>query len=489
MPDTAELLERTGFAAIDRAEAPRAPKTLAGITVISDPTGTPSINRMHCFDGDRGNKVAYRDIDKAWNVDSYFRQGVDKYVELCFIRGWRYDCETDEPVAYLRRRFQLMGIMTRKPWDILIAEVLDDVTKYANCYLVKKRGSLSQPIPGIPSQGVLGNANPILGYFRADPKRLCPEFSPDGKRLIRYRYTLPTGKLSYFKANDVVHFTRSVQAGDALGNSHLGPVLDDVKTYRQCEEYVIRLLYKHLNPLLHHEVPERTPGYGAAQGDVDAAAWSHAFIAPDGMVVTPPGHKISMIGAESRALRGEGYMDLLKKRLFAGLGVSQVAMGEGETSTAGSADAQTATMHNKAHFIQSVLASQLTEYILFELLMEGGYDPTAELDKVTWSWNDFEIETRIKIENNEVQKYTNGLTTRTRALRRMGERPFADSEQEDTYVYLVTIPAEEARAEGQASIAAARGTASATGPAKQVASRNKPSNQHGARSAPKVRPK
>lgn len=491
MPEVASR-PRTGFATLDQGEARRTPMTLAGVTVLPDPTGGPMINRWNLMDSERSPAHLFRQIDQAYVTDSYAHQGVDKYVELTFIRGYRLDCQTDEPVQYLRRRFQLMGIMTRKPWKVLIADVLNDAVKYHNVYLIARRGRLRIPIPGVPETGALGQTNPILGYYRADPSRMWPDYSPDGKRLVGYRYRQPSGGETYFKAENVLHFALNVQAGHTLGSPHLGPVLDDIREYRRCEEYVIRLLYKHLNPLLHHKVTEKTAGFGASQGDVNAAAAAHAFIAPDGMIVTPPNHEIVMIGAESRALRGEGYLALLKQRVFTGLGVSQVAMGEGAGHTAGSADAQTAAMHNKAHFIQEILAELLTEFVLYELLMEGGYDPLDPQDEVHWVWNDFEIETRIKIENNAVQLFTNDGITRTEMREMIGKRPMTEEQAADTHAQLVTIQVAEAEAKAAAQYApppAAAGGSKPSGAAKQAASKARPSNQHGTRSAPKVRPK
>jgi hypothetical protein len=43
-------------------------------------------------------------------------------------------------------------------------------------------------------------------------------------------------------------------------------------------------------------------------------------------------HEIKAIGAEGRALRAEGYLSYFKQRIFAGLGVSAIDMGEGDTS-------------------------------------------------------------------------------------------------------------------------------------------------------------
>jgi hypothetical protein len=247
---------------------------------------------------------------------------------------------------------------------------------------------------------------------------------------------------------------------------------------------VIKLLYKHLNPLLHHKVPDNT-GLGVGrQEDVDAAAAAHAVIAPDGLIVTPPGHEITMLGAESHALRGEGYMELLKSRVYAGLGVNQLVMGEGETTTTGSADVMTANMHNRAKLYQRQLGELLTERVLFELMMEGGYDPLNRLDLVTWTWNDIETEAQIARENHTIQKWTNNLLTLSEARREIKKKPLTDQELQETYTYVVTIPEMEAAAEAKA-----RSEPGTTGASKQSASRARPSNQHGTRTGPKIRPR
>lgn len=480
-------LPRTGFAKLDEA-ARRAPRALNGYRVLRDPTqyqdpGASTSSRLVDWNGIYKNKLKFEDIDQAYMVDSFARQGIDKYVELCTKMGWRLEGESQEPIDYLLQRFRIMGIMTQKPFPILIDDTLKDYIQYGNAFWIKKRQFPPEGDPFLPTQGAGGLQMPVLGYFRADPKRMRPVYSTKGTRLLAWEFVPKTGKTVTYPRSDIIHFPYNVPAGEIWGSPGILPVLEDIREYRRVEDYVIKLLYKHLNPLLHHEVPD-VGGTGVGrQEDVDAAMAAHSTIAPDGFIITPPNHKIHVIGAESRALRGEGYMRLLLTRVYAGLGVNPIVMGEGDTSSAGSADAMTVTMHNRAKFYQRQLAILFTEYCLYELLLEGGFDPMSPLDHVSWVWNEIEIEAQLKRENHWIQEYTNGAITLTELRRLLDRKPMTDEELQDTHVYRVQIPLVQAEAEAKAQVA------EVTAAARQVQSRDNPSNQHGPRGAPKIRPK
>lgn len=486
-PDLLPLV-RTGFDRLDNWEAPRrAPRTTNGLPLLNDPTQVNNPLRVMMLGTDHRRPVAFDEIDRAYDVDSYVRQGVDKYLELVTKQGWHLDSETREPVLYLKRRFTLMGIMTGKSFAILIDELLLDYIKYGNAFVIKKRGRLVEPIPGVPPKGAGGLKFPVLGYFRADPKRMKPIWSADNRKLLSWEYQPPNGKAISYPIGEVIHLPFNVQAGQVWGSPGLQPVLEDIRAYRQCEEYVLKLLYKHLNPLMHHEVPDVMGNHQGRQEDVDSAHAAHTTVAPDGFIITPPGHKIQMIGAESKSLRGEGYMQLMRERIYAGLVVNAVAMGEGDSTSAGSADAMTVVMHNRAKTIQRQFGARMTDKLLFELLLEGGFDPTDPLDFTQWRWHELETEALLARENHEIQKWLNGLTTRDEARRAIGLKPLEAGLEADTYVFLVKIPELEAQAEARASFAVAGGSATSGGGA-QSKNRARPANQHGTRSAPKIRP-
>ena len=461
---------------------------------LKDPTGGPQFRRslqyhdasdmgMYQNRWDPGDLQA---IDDAYNIDTIIRQGVRKHLELNIKHGWKLKCQTAEPRQYLEMRIKMIAHQTATPWAKHIHRTVNDLLKYGRALWIKVRGQAidvdGNPIPGMPIKGAYGAPWPVLGYFRVDPKQMSLDIDPKTKIQKGWQYRHPNGSILKVPLANVVYFEYTIQPGETFPTPDLAPVIEDVANYRTCEEYVMKLLFRHLNPLVHHEVPDRTGSGLSLQDDVDDAYASHTALAPDGLIVTPHGHTIKMIGAESQALRAEGYLQMLRHRAYLGLGVNDVVMGEG-ISTAAHADAMTTAMHNAAKFLQKELGAMLTAWVLDELLLEGGYNVLDDRDIVTWEWNEIELEAQIKLQNHVQQMYTNNLITIDRARHLIGEDPLTPEEESRLYVYVAKIPEiqalEEAKSRADAS----------DGPAKQSASRNNPSNQHGPRGAPKLRGK
>ena len=59
----------------------------------------------------------------------------------------------------------MMSFMTQKPMEILFQEVADDLVKYSNAFLVKRR---VDNIVGINARPMLADKI-VGGYFRVDP--------------------------------------------------------------------------------------------------------------------------------------------------------------------------------------------------------------------------------------------------------------------------------------------------------------------------------
>lgn len=485
-----ENLPKTGFVRLD--EAPRkTPKTILGGFALKNPTYDVGQGRVEYFPRRTVESLKYETIDKAYDIDSYIRAGIDKYVELCVKQGWEMDAGSPEPIAYIAKRFQLIAIMCDKSFGSMIVELVHDFIKYGNAFWIKIRDVPPDGIRWLPKKGI-NDLEPVLGYFRADPKKMKPVSSKSGKQLMAWQFVPEFGKPKIFNKEDIVHFAFNVQVSTVWGLPSITPVIEDVRAYRQAEEYVIRLLYKHLNPLMHHMVPPADQDGLGRQEDVDAAYAAHTTVAPDGMIITPPGHEIKMIGAESRAIRGEGYMKMFRERIYAGLGLNSVVMGEGQSTSAGSADAMTATMHNRAKLYQRQLADIITDQVIYELLIEGGFDPLNDLDYTRWAFKEIEIDTQIKKENHVIQLFTNGLITEDEGRRRIGDKPLTTAQRKLKYIYTDKIPVIKAQAQAKASLAGGGGGETGDpsmkdGPAKQVDSKNNPANQHGKIGGPKIK--
>lgn len=387
----------------------------------------------------RGNQIVRRkpfEVDAITNgylAESYIRQGIDKYADLVLKEGWCL-VGRDELVSYLNKRFDLMGLMSdpSEPFTLVIERAVRDFIKYGNAFLVLKRTSALSQLQG------LNGKLPIGAYFNLPVPQMQPEVNTEGKVVAWVQKTQRGEKR--FPIGDILHFTYCREAAGIWGMPAILSVIEDVRALRQAEENVLKLIHKHLNPLIHQTVPDITGTGEGRQEDIDDAARSYQTMATDGIIITPPNHIIKVLGAESQALRAEGYLEWFKKRVFTGLGVSSLAMGENEGGALGTAESLTVQMHNRAKMFHYILSQYFTIFIVNELLLEGGYNPWfIEEDKVIWKWNEIETERRIKEQTHALNLWTmNSISMEE--FRNMTNLPNHEPQWQDFYVHQVQIP-------------------------------------------------
>jgi hypothetical protein len=235
-------------------------------------------------------------------------------------------------------------------------------------------------------------------------------------------------------------------------------VIEDVRLFRQIEENIAEMIQKNLNPLIHHQVPDVAGNGFGRQRDIDQVAANYSSMALDGIYITPPGHEIKIIGAESHALRAEGYLKHFKQRIFSGMGVSEVLMGEGAT-TVGTADALVAQMIFRAKYCSKELSTYFERFIFNELLYEGGFDPfNNEEDYVTLEFEEIDTEGKLKHESHQADMFTKGLITQTEGRHGIRKGPLVEGERgrQDTHVHRVQIPLEKEKGKSQLAVAKMR---------------------------------
>lgn len=379
-------------------------------------------------------------IHSGYLLDCYIRQAVDKYVELLLKEGWTLEGKA-EPVEYLYQRFKLMGLMSdpAEPFELVIERIVRDFVKYGNSFITFRRSSFLKNVTDGAIHGLNGK-DPIGAYFCLPILQITPESDKDGN-IIGWIQKTSNGASKTFKNSDVLHFAYCKEPGEIWGLPFVLPVIEDIKALRQIEESVLKLIYKHLNPLIHQEIPDVTGTGEGRQEDIDDAADAITSMAVDGYIITPPGHKISVIGAESQAIRAEGYIKLFKQRVFSGLGVSALTMGEADGAAIGTADNLTMQMHNKARVFHYILSQYLTAFIINELLLEGGFNPYANPDDVViWKWNDIETERRIKEQTHWLNAWAMNGISATDLRHKLGFDPESNVNWEDFYAHKVQIP-------------------------------------------------
>ena len=438
------------------------------------------------------------EIKEASEADSYIKISLSKYSYLIYKAGASIKGE-DSRVEYLEKRFRMMSFATGKPMDILFQELADDLTRYSNAFLVKRR---VENVPGIKTTPVLAD-KVVGGYFRVDPASVKIKRDKNGN-VTKYEQGYGDNKREFFP-RDVVHIYMDKDANNAFGTPRIIAALDDVRLLRKIEGNITALIYRFSMPLYQWIVGLPQPGMQASEPEILKAQREIEMSTLDGIVVTNERTNIKAIGAEGTALSAEGYLKYFEERCFAALGVSASQMGRGGAKQ--DADSMEAQIHDTVKYIQRILAIFIQEKILNELLLEGGFNPILnEEDIVTYEFEEISLETKVKKENHEMLKWQGNLTTSEETRRKMGMK---DGVQDEERLYKNMIekqsrlaeidrtaehqmqlakenaknkPTENGNSSSSTGNKAPRSSKSSS-PNKAVTNNNRPQNQHGTHSA------
>ncbi len=281
-------------------------------------------------------------INRIIDTDSYCHQAFLKKTGLMFKEGFEFVGPNPKTIQYIKLRFDQIARATGIPNAELLRAIGNSLVSKANAFLVKVRKESASGGRTRNASGSARELEPIAGYFIAPAETMQYEADKMG-RVTKWKQELPDGNYLFFKPEDVVHIYFNKKEGFVFGTPTITPVVDDIRSLRKIEENIELLVYQHLFPLFHYKIgSDQFPATIDEQGndEIEVARTEIRSMPSEGGVVTSHRHEIQLIGAENRSLRAEGYLDHFKKRVFSGLGISAVDMGEGECY---SADTQTLT--------------------------------------------------------------------------------------------------------------------------------------------------
>jgi hypothetical protein len=294
-------------------------------------------------------------------------------------------------------------------------------------------------------------------------------------------------------------------------------VLEDIALLRRLEENIEEMIDANLHPLFHYKVgndnmPERFGPDGIKESDLVRSTIE--YMPSGGIFVSDHRHNIEAIGSEGKALKINEYLEYFKKRVYAGLGVSPMDMGEADSANRATANTLSKIAIQDVEALQSSIKTFVETYIINELLLEGGFEE-ALLDSnqmVRIKFGSVDKEEKSKEENQTIQLWLNKLISEKEARRRIGEQPIAEEDRDFNYYKLYEEPLAILKAMGGLPVAGPDILANA--PTSNVEKENvakeegverkknksfserkaggnlsnniaRPENQHGIRSAPK----
>ena len=235
-------------------------------------------------------------------------------------------------------------------------------------------------------------------------------------RILGWRQKLPDGTYKDFKLEDVIHFTIDLREGFIFGTPTVVPVIDVIRALRTIEENIEVLLHQNLFPLFHFKVGTETAPAGYTEDgtrEIEDMETQIQLMPAEGAIVTSERAEITAIGSEGRAIRAEGYLEHFKKRVIAGLGISQVDLGDGDTTNRATANTMSRALIDSVKDIQDSFEAQFDYCVVSELLMEStlGDDVLEEENMVHLSFAEIDIDSKIEREKHSLEQFQGNAIT------------------------------------------------------------------------------
>lgn len=430
----------------------------------------------------------FNEITNAYNTEGYVRQAVDKYIEMMFKADWTWVGKNPAAVEYIEMRFKLMAEATQIPTNQLFIEIAEDLVKYCNVVVAKARAKDNLPFQGMNVMGV-GDSMPCAGYWPLHLASMQVRRDKFGTIKSWQQEMEGQDKPVKFKPEDIVHIYYKREKGRAFGTPWLLPALDDIRALRQVEENVLRLVYRNLHPLWHIKVGSDQEGMGGEDDEVEAVRSEVENMDVEGGLVTTERVTVVPI-ASNQIIDANAYLQHFEQRAFTVMGVSELMMGRGNTANRSTGDNLSGEFKDRVKAFQKVMSTFVNEKMVKEILMEGGFDPVLNPDDaVRFEFNEIDLDSQIKKENQAVFLYEHNAITEPEMRELLGRDPIEDGEDRaGMHLQVVTIAQMEAQA--QLAPSPTQGSGSSSGGSndkkkKATDNKTKPTNQHGTKSSPK----
>lgn len=367
------------------------------------------------------------EMGRIEDTDSYVRQAFDKKTALMFKEGWSLVGKNPRTIKYVKTRLAQIAHASNISTNSLFRNIGSNIVRKSNAFLLKARkveasGGRIRNQPGTDI-----SLKPVAGYFPIPAETM--EFQLTGTKISRWQQKMPNGEFKKLNVKNVIHIHFDRKDGFVFGTPGLIPVIDDIRALRKIEENIELLVYQHLFPLFHYKVgTENNPAGWTEDGkrEIDIVKQEIQFMPTEGGIVTPERHEITAIGVEGRALRAEGYLDHFKNRVFSGLGVSAVDMGEGDTANRATADNMSRNLVDAVKDLQQIVEDAINHEIIDELLLESTFG-TSVLDEdniVRLEFKEIDVEAQIKKEAHGADLFDKNIIEQDEARARLGLEPW-----------------------------------------------------------------
>lgn len=393
-------------------------------------------------------------IANAVQLDGILRRAVNIFVEHVLKNGYEFNSKNDKIQKHTIKRIKEIQNFTGISFAEILNQIVTQLVTYGNSYVVKVR---KKDLSKFGKQYRLYGRenNPIVGLFVLDASTVEVGLNPQGY-VVTYKQTI-RGEAREWDERDIIHFTYNKIPGTLTGQSQILPVLDDVRALRKLEEEIEILGFQYSIPLYLYKVG--TKDIPAAPGELDSVSSEVTNMPAYGMLVVPGHHSIEIPTNNNSVMDIIKYVDHFKQRIYSGLGISPIAMGEADSANRATSEVLDVAMQTITKSYQQIIKSKLELEFIREILLDGNFNGID--DELSFNFPEIDLENQIKKETHIVQLWQNNLITRTEARLAMDYE--VNINDADTFLSVIDIPKLEAQTKMQIKVNSSKEASSGTG--------------------------
>jgi hypothetical protein len=378
------------------------------------------------------------DLLEPWTLidtESYFERAIKRRLDLAFRNGIEIVGESNVNVDYIKRRLNQMAFVMRQSWLNFFKEVLRNLYVCSNCILIKIRDEAAS---GGAANDKNDNLTPIAGYKLVAPHTIFPLMDGKGGIQAWRRFFTGINPWKDYPTTDVIHFKWNVKPGHFFGTPFSVPVVDDIFALRRLEENIELLLVNHLFPLFHAQVgtPE-APCEILADGssEIDMISDLISALPKDGVLVTDERTKVTVVGAAKEGVDPQPILSHYKQRVFTGLGMSGLDLGEADTGNRSTADNVSQNLKDSIKADTDDFSGQLVMQIFVDLFREapGALSVQNAVSDVHPEFHEIDVDTQIKKETHAANMFNNHGLSQSEYRKRMKYKPLTKEQEADTH--------------------------------------------------------
>jgi hypothetical protein len=428
---------------------------------------------------------------KATDTDGLLRNAFDRQLICLMKERWWVGGKNAKTVGYIERRLREMSYMGQMPFDMVLRNAAQDLIEFGNFFLYLHRDAAKSSGQRTTVRGKL--KDPIAAVHPVDPTTIYPKMG-DTMEVRSWHQILdgaPTGGYSTFSGRgshvgtqgrstkrispeDIIHgFGIRRRTGYVFGTPPVVPVLDDVLALRRLEEVAELIAHKHAFPLIHIQVgTEKQPAriVGNNQSEVALVEGQYRQIPLEGAFVTS--ERVNVAGVSADPMDLEKLLNHFKSRIIAGLGLSDVDMGQSSSANRGTAIVMSRSLMDRCRDYQQILSLFFTFNLLDVLLLEGGFNPGDPNDRVFLKFPQVDVERMMETNNHALALYQGDSINETEMREMMGLDPISDEQRKEMHLERVAMPLAKAKFEAQLQASV-----------NSTSNSNQPTNQSGTKKA------